>query len=63
MVGVSVQIKGTTNAAVTDADGRYSITVPNNNATLVFTSVGHAPQEMKVGDQTSINMQLTESAG
>ncbi|MEO6722860.1 MAG: SusC/RagA family TonB-linked outer membrane protein [Ferruginibacter sp.] len=61
MVGVSVQVKGSNNAAVTDAEGNYSITVPGNNATLVFTSVGHAAQEIKVGGQSSINVQLTES--
>jgi TonB-dependent starch-binding outer membrane protein SusC len=62
VIGASVQIKGTNNAAVTDADGNYSLTVPNNNTTLVFTSVGYAAQEIRVGDQALINVQLSESA-
>ena len=35
--GVNVLVKGTTNGTVTDFDGRYSITVDNNNSVLVFS--------------------------
>ena len=34
--GVSVKLKGTANGTVTDAKGTYMISVPDNNATLVF---------------------------
>ncbi|HMI66299.1 MAG TPA: carboxypeptidase-like regulatory domain-containing protein [Cyclobacteriaceae bacterium] len=35
--GVNVIVKGTTNGTVTDADGKYRISVPSSGATLVFS--------------------------
>jgi len=55
--GVSVLEKGTSNGAVTDADGNYSISV-NENATLVFSFIGMQPQEVAVNNQTAINVTL-----
>lgn len=60
--GVSVQEKGTTNGAATDFDGNYSIEV-GSNATLVFSYVGFAAQEIPVGQQTEINVQLVQDVG
>jgi TonB-linked SusC/RagA family outer membrane protein len=60
--GVSVAIKGTTVGTITDVDGTYSIKVPNKNTILVFRYVGFTPQEIKVGDQTSINVTLAEES-
>jgi len=59
--GVSVSIKGTAGGTTTDAAGNYSITVPDGNTTLVFSSVGFAPQEIPVGNRTSINVTLSTS--
>jgi len=56
---VSIVIKGTATGATTDDDGRYRIPVPNNNTVLVFTLIGYAPKEVKVGDQTTINVDMT----
>jgi TonB-linked SusC/RagA family outer membrane protein len=58
--GVTVQVKGATTATVTDADGNFTINAPAN-ATLVFSNVGYASQEVKVGNRSSLNVQL-ESA-
>ena len=57
--GVNVVVKGTTTGVITDADGTYSITVPDN-AVLVFTSIGYVSQEFEVGDQHAINISLQE---
>lgn len=57
--GVNVLIKGDKNTGtVTDIDGRFAITVPNEKSTLVFSFIGFAPQEVVVGKQTVINVQL-----
>ncbi|MBK7481074.1 MAG: carboxypeptidase-like regulatory domain-containing protein [Bacteroidales bacterium] len=45
--GVTVQVKGTTIGAVTDANGRYSITVPNNSTTLVFSYIGMKSRRLR----------------
>jgi len=57
--GVNVLVKGDKNTGtVTDLDGRFTITVPNEKSTLTFSFIGFAPQEVVVGNQTFINVQL-----
>ena len=58
--GVNIVISGTTQGAVTDVDGNYTITVPGPDAILVFTSIGYASQNITVGNQTTINVTLVE---
>ena len=57
VIGASVMEKGTRNGAVTDLDGRYEIRV-SPGATLVFSSIGYAAQEVVVGDRTVIDVLL-----
>ena len=61
VVGASVVEKGTNNGAITDLDGKYTITV-KRGATLVFSSIGYATQEIAVGSQSVINVKLSEDA-
>ncbi|MCF6333603.1 MAG: TonB-dependent receptor [Draconibacterium sp.] len=56
--GVTVVVKGSTQGTVTNADGNYSIGNLPSDAMLVFSFVGMRTQEIKVGDQTSINIAL-----
>ena len=56
--GVSVTAKGSSKGAITDSNGDYTIDVPDNKAVLVFSYVGYTPQEVNVGGQTQINIQL-----
>jgi TonB-dependent starch-binding outer membrane protein SusC len=55
--GVNVVEKGTNNGTVTDVDGNFSVNVADN-ATLVFSFVGYASQEVVVGTQSTININL-----
>jgi TonB-linked SusC/RagA family outer membrane protein len=55
--GVNVIVKGTTTGAQTDADGRYTIQVPDG-ATLVFSFVGYASQEVAVGGRATVDVAL-----
>ncbi|MFM7852124.1 MAG: carboxypeptidase-like regulatory domain-containing protein, partial [Flammeovirgaceae bacterium] len=55
--GVNVLEKGTTNGTATDGDGGFKINV-GSNATLVFSFVGYASQEIVVGNQTNIAVVL-----
>ena len=59
--GVTVLVQGTTTGSLTDADGRYSISVPNNQAVLRFSFVGYTEQAVTVGSQTTINVVLQEA--
>jgi TonB-linked SusC/RagA family outer membrane protein len=56
--GVNVVVKGTTSGTVTDADGRYSISVPSPNAQLVFSFIGMQSQEITVGERTVVDVSL-----
>ena len=57
--GVSVVVKGTQIGIVTDAQGKYDLNIPDN-ATLLFSFVGMKSQEVKVGNQSSINVVLAD---
>ncbi len=60
--GVNVLLKGTTKGVTTDADGGYTITVPGKESVLVFSFVGFVRQEVKVGNRSSISVNLTSDA-
>jgi TonB-linked SusC/RagA family outer membrane protein len=60
--GVTIVVKGTTNGTVTNMDGEYSLGNIPDNATLQFSFVGMLTQEVVVGDQSAINVQMLEDA-
>lgn len=62
VIGANVLVKGTTNGVITDIDGNYSISVSGNNAVLVISFIGYKTQEIKVGNQTTINVKLVEDS-
>ena len=59
VIGASVMEKGTTNGTVTDFDGNFSFNV-NPGATIVISYIGYETQEIKVGNQSNINITLSE---
>jgi len=60
--GVTVVLKGTTNGTNTDANGNYSISVPNEATILVFSYIGMISQEITVGTTAVVNVVLKEAA-
>ncbi|WP_242203582.1 SusC/RagA family TonB-linked outer membrane protein [Aestuariivivens insulae] len=60
--GANVLEKGTTNGVQSDFDGKFSLTVSNENAILVISYVGFLTKEILVGNQTSIAVSLVENA-
>ena len=59
--GVTVMIKGTKLGTVTDVDGKYALTVPEGNNTLVFSMVGMKDKEEVIGKRTGIDVVLEEA--
>lgn len=59
--GVSVMLKGTTIGETTNAEGRYTLSVPDANGILVFSYIGFSPQEISIGSRNLIDVQLTEA--
>ncbi|MFC0608579.1 SusC/RagA family TonB-linked outer membrane protein [Rufibacter quisquiliarum] len=60
--GVSISIKGTTLGTLTDIDGKFTLSVPENGGTLVFSYLGFEPREIPVGDQTTLLVNLQPQA-
>lgn len=56
--GVNVLVKGTQTGSITDADGKFAITVASDNAILVISYVGFTAQEVAVGSQSEVNITL-----
>ncbi|NLR58308.1 TonB-dependent receptor [Chitinophaga polysaccharea] len=60
--GVGIRIKGQSAGAITDANGHFSITIPDEGAVLVVTYIGYQPQEIKVaGGATTLQIALKPS--
>lgn len=59
LIGATVMEKGTTNGAVTDLDGNFSIDV-KPGAVLVISYIGHITKEVPVGSKTKIEINLAE---
>ncbi|MDQ3847165.1 MAG: TonB-dependent receptor plug domain-containing protein, partial [Bacteroidota bacterium] len=62
LAGVSVSVKGTKIATSTNNQGGYTISVPQGNNTLVFSSVGLRSQEVDISGKTTVDVTLTEEA-
>ncbi len=56
--GVNILVKGTAIGTTADAEGKYTIEVPDEQAVLVFSYTGYVTQEIIVGKQTEINILL-----
>ena len=58
LAGVSVIVQGTTIGVATGIEGEYSLAVPEDNNTMVFSFVGFIKQTIAIGDRTNIDVQL-----
>lgn len=53
LIGVTVIDKDSRTGVITDLEGNYSITLPGNEGTLMFSFVGYLPQEIEVDPSIS----------
>lgn len=60
--GVTVIVKGTTHGTITNSDGKYSLADIPENAALLFSFVGMETQEVRLGNQTTVNVVMQVSA-
>ncbi len=61
LIGATVAAKGTSTATATDIDGNYALKARKGD-TLVFSYIGFASQEHKVGDNPTIDVTMTEDS-
>lgn len=55
--GVTVRIRGTTTSTLTDAAGKYTLTVPSDGV-LLFASIGYRGTGQSVGGRTTIDVAM-----
>ena len=62
LIGATVIVKGNTSlVAVTDVKGQFSISVPDQNQTLVVTYIGMTPQEVAINSKSqNLKIELSE---
>lgn len=60
LVGVGIMEKGTMNGVISDADGKFTISVKGPEAVLIFSSIGFKTEEITVGNQRTINLSMDE---
>jgi len=58
--GAAVLVKGTSNGTVTDLDGNFTVSVANQQSTLVFSFLGFANVEEVVGTRNTIDVILEQ---
>ena len=56
--GVSVSVKGTTLGTITNMEGKFEMTIPDDAKTLVFSFIGMKNLEMEIGNQTNFRVQM-----
>lgn len=56
---VSVRVKGAAGGTSTDTEGQFKLSVPDRNATLVFTFVGYGTREFPLNGQATVSVQLS----
>jgi TonB-linked SusC/RagA family outer membrane protein len=61
VVGASVVVKGSRSGTTTNAEGAFSITVPESAKTLVISGVGYNSQDVDISGSTTVDVSLTES--
>ena len=58
MPGVNIQVKGTSTGAISDVDGKFTISTTGTNATLVFSFIGYVTQEVEVAGNNVVDVTL-----
>jgi len=59
MPGVNIQVQGTSLGTITDVDGKYTLSVPNRDAVLIFSFIGYVTQQAPLGGRTVIDVALS----
>ncbi|RRB09355.1 SusC/RagA family TonB-linked outer membrane protein [Larkinella rosea] len=60
--GVTVVLKGTSSGTTTNAEGVYSLSVPDGNAVLTFSFIGYASQDVSVNNRSTVDVTMTPTA-
>lgn len=59
LAGVSIRVEGTNVGALTEPDGKYSISLADKNAVLVFSFIGYKTETVPVAGRVRVDVTLT----
>ena len=62
LIGVNVKVKGTSVGTISDIDGNFNIKTPKDAKSVVFSYLGYVPQEIKLGSQAFVKIEMQEDA-
>ena len=62
LIGVNILVKETGEGTVSDVDGKFSLNVSENAATLIVSYIGYGEREFPIGNQTIFDLQLSADA-
>ena len=62
LIGASVVVNGTTNGAITDTDGKFSLSVPQDATTLTASFVGYTTKDFALNGANNVVISLTEGS-
>lgn len=62
MVGATVRAKGSNVGTLTDQNGKYSLTVPDDVSTLIVSYIGYETQEIEIAGRSVVDHSLVVSA-
>jgi len=62
LVGATVQLKGSAIGTITDVEGNFSLSVPNDAQQLVVSFIGYTKIELNIGNQTNFQIELATDA-
>lgn len=60
LIGVSIQVKGSTAGTITDFDGNFTLQNVSSSDVLVFSYIGYSNKELTVGKQTNVKVTMVE---
>jgi TonB-linked SusC/RagA family outer membrane protein len=59
MIGVNIQVEGTSIGTISDKDGKYSLKISNQNSVLVFSFIGYNQVKISALGKTSVDVSMT----
>jgi TonB-dependent starch-binding outer membrane protein SusC len=59
LIGVTIMVVGTNTGTTTDADGTFTLSIPDDAQTLRVSYIGYLAQEISIGDQTQFDIELS----
>ncbi len=62
IAGANITVKGTATGTATDANGKFSLKVPNDASILVISFIGYETQEVNITGLSSVNISLDAGA-